>query len=141
MKEDAEKSHQDHPMPGKRARAGYLVLAYSATLLGIAGVFLPLLPATPFLLIAVWASARGSQGVHDWIYNQPQFARLINNWHEQGAVPLSAKWLATAMMLVSWLFLLWADYHWGLLLGMSLFFLCIATFLWTRPTPRLQSKI
>jgi uncharacterized membrane protein YbaN (DUF454 family) len=141
MKEDAEKSREDHPMPGKRARAGYLVLAYTATVFGIAGVFLPLLPATPFLLVAVWASARGSQGVHDWIYNQPQFARLINNWHEQGAVPLSAKWFATAMMLVSWSFLLWADYHWGLLLGMSLFFLCIGTFLWTRPTPCLQSKI
>jgi uncharacterized membrane protein YbaN (DUF454 family) len=141
MKEDAEKSREDHPMPGKRARAGYLVLAYTATVFGIAGVFLPLLPATPFLLVAVWASARGSQGVHDWIYNQPQFARLINNWHEQGAVPLSAKWFATAMMLVSWSFLLWADYHWGLLLGMSLFFLCIGTFLWTRPTPCPQSKI
>jgi len=141
MKEEAEKSHQDDPMPGKRVRAGYLVLAYTATVFGIAGVFLPLLPTTPFLLIAVWASARGSQGVHDWIYNQPQFARLINNWHEQGAVPLSAKWLATAMMLVSWSFMLWSEYHWGLLLGMSLFFLCVGTFLWTRPTPRLQSKI
>ena len=141
MNEDAEKSGEDQPMPGKRARAGYLVLAYTATVFGIAGVFLPLLPATPFLLIAVWASARGSQSVHDWIYNQPQFARLINNWHEQGAVPLSAKWLATVMMLVSWSFLLWADYHWGLLLGMSLFFLCIGTFLWTRPSPCLQSKI
>jgi len=141
MDEEAEKSRQDHPMPGKRARTGYLVLAYTATAFGIAGVFLPLLPATPFLLVAVWASARGSQGVHDWIYNQPQFARLINNWHEQGAVPLGAKLLATAMMLVSWSFLLWADYHWGLLLGMSLFFLCIGTFLWTRPNPCPQSKM
>lgn len=122
-------------MPGKHARLGYLLLAYSATAFGIAGVFLPLLPATPFLLVAVWAAPKGSQRVHDWIYDQPQFARLINDWHQQGAVPRSAKWLATAMMIISWSFLVWRDYHWSLVLGMSLFFMAIGIFLWTRPNP------
>ena len=135
MNEKADTIHDENPMPGKRAQFGYLVLAYLATAFGIAGVFLPLLPTTPFLLVAVWAASRGSPRVHDWIYSQPQFARLINNWHEQGAVPLGAKWLATAMMIVSWSFLLWSEYHWGLLLGMSLFFLGIGIFLWTRPNP------
>ena len=122
-------------MPRGQRHWGYLVLAYVATAFGIAGVFLPLLPATPFLLVAIWAAPKGSQRVHDWIFRQPQFARLINDWREQGAVPLSAKWLATAMMIVSWSFLLWSGYHWGLLLGMCLFFVCIGTFLWTRPNP------
>lgn len=135
MTEDTDKTRQQHPMPGKRAQLGYLVLAYTATAFGIAGLLLPLLPATPFLLLAVWAASRGSQRVHDWIYSQPQFARLLNNWHEQGAVQSSAKWLATAMMIASWSFLLWSGYHWGFLLGMGLFFLCIGTFLWTRPNP------
>ncbi len=123
-------------MTSRHARLGYLLLAYSATAFGIAGVFLPLLPATPFLLVAVWAAPRGSQRVHDWIYDQPQFARLLNDWHEQGAVPLGAKWLATTMMIVSWCWLALLDYHWGLLLGMSLFFACIGSFLWTRPNPQ-----
>jgi len=123
-------------MPGKHARLGYLLLAYTATAIGIAGVFLPLLPATPFLLVAVWAASRGSQRVRDWIYDQPRFARLINDWQQQGAVPLSAKWLATAMMIASWSFLLWLEYHWGIVLGLSLFFLTIAIFLWTRPNPK-----
>ena len=140
MTNDAEKTCQQSWTPGKRAQIGYLLLAYTATAFGIAGVFLPLLPATPFLLVAVWAASRGSQRVHDWIYNQPQFARLINDWHDQGAVPSSAKWLATAMMLVSWSFLFWAGYHWGFLLGMSLFFLCIGTFLWTRPNPKVSEN-
>ena len=123
------------PMPGRHARFGYLLLAYIAVALGIAGVFLPLLPTTPFLLVAVWAAPKGSQRVHDWVYDQPQFARLINDWHQQGAVPLSAKWLATAMMVASWLTLWWTEVHWGLLLGMSLFFVCVGGFLWTRPNP------
>jgi uncharacterized membrane protein YbaN (DUF454 family) len=135
MSNDAEHSAQEHPMPGKHARLGYLLLAYTTTGLGIAGVFLPLLPTTPFLLVAVWAAPKGSQRVHDWIYQQPRFARLLDDWQQQGAVPLGAKWLATAMMIASWSFLLWRDYHWGLVLGMSLFFLCIGLFLWTRPNP------
>ena len=135
MSNDTEHSASDHPMPGKHARLGYLMLAYSATALGIAGAFLPLLPTTPFLLVAVWAAPKGSQRVHDWIYAQPRFARLLDDWHQQGAVPLGAKWLATAMMLASWSFLVWRDYHWGVVLGMSLFFICIGVFLWTRSNP------
>ena len=135
MTEDTDEACQDTRPPGKRVQFAYLLLAYTATAFGIAGVFLPLLPATPFLLVAVWAASKGSQRVHDWIYSQPQFARLINNWHEQGAVPSSAKWLATGVMVFSWSFLFWSDFHWGFLLGMGLFFLCIGTFLWTRPNP------
>ena len=136
MSKDANEASQDAQTPGKHAKFAYLLLAYTATAFGIAGVFLPLLPATPFLLVAVWAASKGSRRVHDWIYSKPQFARLINNWHEQGAVPPSAKWLATGMMIFSWSFLIWSGYHWVFLLGMGLFFVCIGTFLWTRPNPQ-----
>lgn len=127
---------QTYPMRSKWTQLGYLLLAYTATALGIAGVFLPLLPTTPFLLVAVWAAPRGSQRLHDWIYAQPQFARLINDWHQQGAVPLNAKWLATMMMVGSWITLVAIDSHWMLVLGLSLFFFCIGGFLWTRPNPK-----
>jgi uncharacterized membrane protein YbaN (DUF454 family) len=118
-----------------QVRYVYLVIAYAALAVGIAGVFLPLLPATPFLLIAVWAGSRGSQRVHDWIFEQPRFARLINDWREQGAVPLGAKWLASIMMIASYLTLIWSGASWLLLLGMAIFFSCIGGFLWTRPNP------
>ena len=136
MTEDGREEPANQQDWESRGHFGYLVLAYVATALGIAGVFLPLLPTTPFLLVAIWAASRGSQRVHDWIYSQPRFARLLNDWHEQGAVPVNAKWLATGMMIISFSFLLWAGYHWAFLLGMSLFFLCIGTFLWTRPNPK-----
>ena len=124
---------QQQIVPGKRARAGYMVLAYCALLMGIAGVFLPLLPATPFLLVAVWAGSRGSQRVHDWIFEQPHFARLINDWREKGAIPRGAKWLATIMMIVSFLTLIWSGVHLSILLVMGAFFSAVGGFLWTRP--------
>ena len=122
-------------IPVGKLRPGYLVLAYVALAVGIAGIILPLLPATPFLLIAVWAGSRGSQRVHDWIFEQPRFARLINDWREQGAIPLNAKWLATAMMITSFLTLIWSGANAWLLLGMGIFFGCVGGFLWTRPNP------
>ena len=136
MNRNEKLARQTYPMPGKRAQLGYLLLAYIATAFGIVGVFLPLLPTTPFLLIAVWAASRGSQRVHDWIYDQPQFARLINDWHEQRAVPLSAKWLATVMMTSSLLIVVAIDLNWMIVLGLIIFFLSIGGFLWTRPSPK-----
>jgi uncharacterized membrane protein YbaN (DUF454 family) len=133
---DGEKQPgQKGTVPAGHTRVLYLVIAYIALALGIAGVFLPLLPATPFLLVAVWAGSRGSQRVHDWIFEQPRFARLVNDWREQGAVPPGAKWLATIMMIVSFLTLIWSGANWMLLLGMGVFFGCIGGFLWTRPNP------
>lgn len=136
MSNNEKQPSNTYPMPGKSAQLGYLLLAYTATGLGIAGVFLPLLPTTPFLLVAVWAASRGSERIHHWIYAQPRFARLINDWHEQGAVPLSAKWLATVMMVGSWVTLIAIDSHWIVILLLSIFFLCIGGFLWSRPNPK-----
>lgn len=124
------------PVPAGPVRPGFLLLAWIATGLGVAGVLLPLLPTTPFLLVAVWAASRGSPRIHDWIYAQPQFARLLDDWQQQGAVPPGAKWLASLMMIASLATLALTGAHWGVFLGLSLFFICIATFLWSRPNPR-----
>ena len=120
---------------GKQARVGYLLLAYASLVMGIAGILLPLLPATPFLLMAVWAASRGSQRVHDWIFDQPRLARLINEWRDQGAIPCSAKWLASMMMIASFATLIWSGMSVLVLFGMGVFFSAIGGFLWTRPNP------
>ena len=140
MTEDVNDTRKDDREPVDKVRPGFLVLAYVATAFGIAGVFLPLLPATPFLLVAVWSASRGSPRVHGWIYRQPQFARILHAWHEQGAVPLSAKCVASTMMIFSWLFLLLTGYSWAVLFGLGVFFVCVGTFLWTRPNPAPENR-
>ncbi len=123
-------------MPPPAARAVYIGIALVCLAIGIAGIPLPLLPATPFLLIAAWAASRGSRRIHDWIFAQPVLAKIINDWHDQGAIPLYAKWLATIMMCGSISLLVWREAHWGVVLGMLVICAASAIFLWTRPNPK-----
>jgi uncharacterized membrane protein YbaN (DUF454 family) len=59
--------------------------------LGILGIFLPLLPTTPFLILAAILYARSSQRLHRWIMNNRLFGRYIKNYVSGGGIPLHAK--------------------------------------------------
>jgi len=67
-------------------------------LLGIAGIFLPLLPTTPFVLLAAFCFSRGSARVEQWILAHPRFGPMVREWRAHRAVPRRAKQLATLMM-------------------------------------------
>lgn len=75
-----------------------LVLGLVCTALGIAGIILPLMPGTVFLLIAVWAFSRSSERMHLWLFNHPRFGRTIRAWYLHGVIPVSSKVLAIGMM-------------------------------------------
>ena len=69
--------------------------------LGFAGLILPVLPTTPFLLVALWAFAQSSQKFHDWLYTHPRFGPLLRDWRDHRVVPVKAKVLSVGMMTVS----------------------------------------
>ncbi|MEM9354902.1 MAG: YbaN family protein [Pseudomonadota bacterium] len=66
--------------------AGGLSLA-----LGIIGIFLPLLPTTPFLLLAAYCFQRSSPRLHRWLMEHRTFGPMIKDWQEHGAISRSAK--------------------------------------------------
>lgn len=88
-------------------RWAYLGLGMICTGVGIAGVILPGLPGTVFLLIALWAFSRSSERLSLWLFNHPRFGRTIRAWHAERAIPRPAKIAALSMMTVSFAGLLW----------------------------------
>jgi uncharacterized membrane protein YbaN (DUF454 family) len=73
------------------ARAIWVIVGIVALVLGALGVLIPLLPTTPFVLVAAFAFANSSDRLHTWLVNHNIFGPLIDDWRRHGAICRSAK--------------------------------------------------
>jgi uncharacterized protein len=78
-----------------------LTLGWLAIILGALGIVLPLLPTTPFVLLAAWCFARSSPRFHHWLLWRSPFGRYLRHWQRHRAMPPGAKGRAIAVMLVT----------------------------------------
>ena len=122
-------------------RIFYLSAGWLALALGILGLFLPLLPTTPFVLLAAFCFSKGSPAAHRWLTEHPRLGPILRHWREHRAIPRRAKILATVLMLP--LFakaLLFSSWSLAVNAGLVLFGLAVLTFLWSRPSPPSLAK-
>ncbi|MDW5378131.1 YbaN family protein [Halomonas sp. HP20-15] len=123
-------------MPNIR-HAIYTALAGISFALGVIGLFLPVMPTTCFMLLAVWLASRGSPRFALWIREHPRFGPSISAWERERAIPRHAKRWALAMLAVSMTVIALSveslPVRVALIVGLSGLSLWIAT----RPTPRL----
>jgi uncharacterized membrane protein YbaN (DUF454 family) len=68
--------------------------------LAFLGLFLPLLPTTPFLLLAAFCFSRGSSRLHRWLMEHPTMGPIIKDWNENRVIQPRVKWMATVMILL-----------------------------------------
>ena len=89
------------------SRMFWLVIGILSLGCGIAGTVLPLVPTTPFVLVSVFAFAKSSPRLHNWLINHPKFGPLIQNWQQHGAIDRRTKTIALTVMvltpIVTWL--------------------------------------
>lgn len=72
--------------------------------LGILGIFLPLLPTTPLLLLAAACYIRSSKRLYNWLITNKRFGPYIRNYREGNGIPLKAKVVGVTLLWISMLF-------------------------------------
>lgn len=76
----------------------FVILGCISLGLGIAGIFLPLLPTTPLLLLAAALFVRSSPRLYEWLLNHPRLGTYIRNFREHRAIPLRVKVVSVSMV-------------------------------------------
>ncbi|MGB0898126.1 MAG: YbaN family protein [Psychrobium sp.] len=120
---------------GAIKRVLLIIAGWVAVILAVIGIVLPLLPTTPFLLLAAFCFSKSSQRFHDWLLNHPWFGDYIRNFQSGRGMTVKAKistilliWLSIGASVIFFVPIAWV----------KLLLLIIATgvsgYLWTRPT-------
>lgn len=79
-------------------RSLFLALGLAFVALGFVGIFLPVLPTTPFLILAAACFARSSPRLEAWLLDHPRFGPGLRDWRGRGAIPRQAKLMSLAGM-------------------------------------------
>lgn len=82
------------------SRGVYILLGFLSLGIATLGFLLPVLPGTPFLLLAAWCFARSSEKWHQWLLATELFGPIIRNWEENRCISLRTKVVAISSMLL-----------------------------------------
>ncbi|WP_343316488.1 YbaN family protein [Acinetobacter soli] len=113
-------------------------------ILGIIGAILPGMPTTVFLILAAWAASKGWPEMDAWLLNHPKYGPTLCDWRAHGTVPRKAKWIASIMMLISGILMLFTNAPLWVKIFTDSIMLIVAIWLWLRPEPTsaaLNSKV
>ena len=82
------------------------MLAWIFFALGVIGAFLPVMPTTVFMIMALWGFSKSSKRFHDWLYHHKLFGPPLQQWNDYGVIPPVAKFSAVGFMLFSLIYLI-----------------------------------
>lgn len=118
-KDEGETIQDDIPskpkMSSNRAVRALWIIAGTISLgLGIIGIPLPVLPTTPFLLLAAACYVRGSERMYNWLMRNKWFGKYIRDYREKGGIPLKIKvgaisflWIAIGITTYFFIQIIW----------------------------------
>lgn len=114
-------------------RALWIGFGLLALALGVIGLFLPLVPTVPFLLLAAFCFGRSSQRLHDWLLAHRSFGPPIRDWQRRGAIARRTKWISSVSILAALGLSIALDVK-PIIVGIQVVALIfVAVFIWTRP--------
>ena len=104
-------------------------------ILGFIGAILPGMPTTVFLILAAWAASKGWPQMDNWLLKHTKYGSTLRDWRAHGTVPRKAKWLASIMMLIIGIIMLFTTAPLAVKAFTNITMLIVAIWLWRRPEP------
>ena len=117
------------------SRTFYFIAGLIALAFGALGALLPLLPTTPFVLLAAVCFAKSSPRLHRWLLAHAYFGPLVQNWQSSGAIARHHKIAAALTMALAFAISLIAGVGLFILGIQAIVLLLAGAFVMTRPDP------
>lgn len=118
-------------MQGKRIL--YLLLGWLSLITGIIGIFLPLLPTTPLVLLAAWCFSKSSERFHTWLLEHKFFGPIVKDWQSSDGIPRQARNRAIIFMWLGMGISIWVVSRFWATIGLIFIGLCVSTYLLRMP--------
>jgi uncharacterized membrane protein YbaN (DUF454 family) len=116
-------------------RLTLILIGLLSIVLGALGIFVPLLPTTPFLLLAAFAFANSSERMHQWLLDHNIFGPLIDDWRQYRAISRRAKIVSILSMVAIILISALMSAPTYVIVIQALVLSATATFVLSRPLP------
>ncbi|KJM64959.1 hypothetical protein B5M10_13705 [Pluralibacter gergoviae] len=110
-----------------------IIIGWLTIVLGTLGVFLPLLPTTPFILLAAWCFSRSSPRFHHWLLHRSWFGPYLRHWQQHKAMPPGARPRAIAVIIITFALSLWLVKILWVRILLLVMLVCLLFFLWRIP--------
>lgn len=110
-----------------------IIIGWLAVVLGTLGVVLPVLPTTPFILLAAWCFARSSPRFHAWLLYRSWFGSYLRFWQKHHAMPRGAKPRAILLILITFRISLWFVQMPWVRIMLLVILACLLFYMWRIP--------
>jgi len=115
-------------------RIVFLLLGWLCVGLAFVGIFLPGIPTTPFLLVALWAFAKSSKRFHSWLLNHKKFGPILQNWESHKVVPRKAKIVMVILQIAAVVILHYSLNNIIITIGVAILLICVALYVISLPS-------
>ena len=111
-----------------------LSLGFLCVALAFIGIFIPGIPTTPFLIVALWAFAQSSKKFHAWLLNHKRFGTVLQNWESHKVVPIKAKITMVILQITAVAMIQYSLNNIYITIGLAVLLLCVASYVISLPS-------